>query len=183
MSPEIKHQFFDGSVFIEAMILVTIMVIIIGLLVPNVLVKVQKNKSKGTLQDIHLIARACLEYIDEQGKAPASGIQRGPLRKDSAFIEALEKRYLTDCPIKDRWGNPIFVYSGLAAADFNGFTEDLVGGEDFVIVSFGRDGKAEGFKYDPAHPQSGWYELDSMDDFDKDHINWKGNWIRRPKPQ
>jgi hypothetical protein len=182
LSSEIKHKSLDGSVFIEALILVTIIVIIIGLLVPDVLVKVQKDKSKGTLQDIHLIARACLDYIDEQGVAPASGIQRGPLEKDSVFIEALEKRYLTDCPIKDRWGNPIFVYSGLAAEDYIGMDEDLVGAEDFIIVSYGRDGKAEGFKYDTAYPQSGWYELDSMDDFDKDYINWKGNWIRRPKP-
>lgn len=165
------------------MILVTIIVIIIGLLMPNFIVKIQKDKSKRTLQDIHLIASACLEYIDEQGKAPASGIQSGPLKEDSEFIKALQRKYLPACPIKDRWGNPIFVYSGLAAADFYGFTKDLVGGEDFVIVSYGRDGKAEGFIYDPAHPQSGWYELDSMDDFNKDHINWKGNWIRRPKPQ
>jgi type II secretory pathway pseudopilin PulG len=182
LNPETKHQFQDGSVFIEAMVLVTIIVIIVGLLLPNVFVRFQKEKSKGTLQDIHLIARACLEYIDEQGTAPASGMQSGPLREGSAFIDALENGYLTDCPTKDRWGNPLFVYSGQAGADFNDLTEDLVGNREFVIVSYGRDGKAEGFKYDPAHPQSGWYELDSVDDFDKDFINWKGNWIRRPKP-
>lgn len=179
----IKSGFSGGSVFIETMIIVTVIVIIIGLLVPNIIVKVQKDKSEGTLQDIDLIAKACLEYIDEQGKAPASGIQNGPLESDSVFTKALEEKHLTICPIEDRWGNPIFVFAGSTAANFNGFAEGLISGEDFIIVSYGRDGKAEGFKYDPAHPHSGWFELDSMDDFKKDYINWTGNWIRRPKPR
>jgi hypothetical protein len=162
---------------------VTVIVIIAGLLVPNIIVKVQKDKSEGTLQDIDLIAKACLEYIEEQGIAPASGIQNGSLEADSAFTKALEEKHLTACPIKDRWGNPFFVYVGSAAANFNGFAMDLIRGEDFIIVSFGRDGKADGFKYDPAHPRSGWFGLDSMDDFKKDYINWSGNWIRRPQPR
>lgn len=165
------------------MIVTTVIIILIGLLIPNIIVKVQKDKSEGTLQDIDLIAKACLEYIDEQGEVPASGIQNGPLESDSAFTRALEKKYLTLCAIEDHWGNPISVYSGSKAAEFIGLVDGFNGGEDFIIVSYGRDGKAEGFKYDPAHPQSGWFELDSMDDFEKDYINWTGKWIRRPRPR
>ncbi len=165
------------------MILVTIVVIIVGLLVPNIVVKIQRDKSMGTLQDIDLIAEACLEYIDEQGKVPASGIQSGPLQKDTAFTKALEGKYLAICPIKDRWGNPIFVYSGSAAANFDGFTDEVDGDGTFIIVSYGSDGKAEKSTYDREHPQSGWYELNSMADFKRDYINCTGNWIRRPKPQ
>jgi len=141
-----------GSVFIEAMIVVTIIVILLGLIIPNVIVKIQNDKHGGTLQDIEIIAKACLEYIKENGEAPASGVQSGPLSPGNVFIRALEEKNLTTFPIKDRWGNPIIVYSGSASAHFDGFTDDIVSGEDFIIVSYGRDGIQEGFKYDPAYP-------------------------------
>jgi hypothetical protein len=170
-----------GFPFIESMIIVTIIVIFIGLALPHVNVKIQKDKHRGTLKDIDSIAKACLEYIKENGEAPAAGVQNGPLRPGNAFIKTLEEKNLMTFPIKDRWGNPIIVYSGSASTHVDGFTEDMVGGEDFIIVSHGRDGMDEKFNYDRAHPQAGWFELVCMADFRKDLINWNGIWIRRPK--
>jgi type II secretory pathway pseudopilin PulG len=171
-----------GSVSLETMIVVTIIAIVIGLLVPNFIVKIQKDKSRGTIKDINLIARACHKYIDERGRAPAAGIQNGPLKSDSVFTKILEEKLLKICPVKDHWGNPIYVYSGSAAENFDDFSLDRIGDEDFIIVSYGSDGKADGFKYDPNHPRSGWFELDSMADFKRDYINRNGNWIQRPEP-
>ncbi len=172
-----------GSAFIEAMIVVTIIVILLGLIIPNAVVKIQADKHRGTLQDIEIIAKACLEYIEENGKAPASGVQSGPLSPGNAFIRTLEEKNLTTFPIKDRWGNPIIVYSGSASAHFDCFRDDTDSGEDFIIVSYGGDGVEEGFHYDPANPQAGWFEVSCMSDFKRDLINWNGTWIRRPKPR
>jgi len=55
--------------------------------------------------------------------------------------------------------------------------------DDFVIISYGRDGKKEDFKFNPSNPEAGLFEIDSVDDFDKDLVMWNGSWIRAPMPR
>ena len=170
-----------GFKLIELMIIVSIIVIFSGLIIPYVIVKIQHNKIWGTIREINTVANACLAYIKENGEAPAAGIQSGPLTPGNAFIKVLEEKYLTTCSINDRWGNPLIVYSGSAVANFHVFTKDKVGKVDFIIVSYGHDRLDEGFIYDPANPEAGWFKVSSMADFKKDLINWNGTWIRRPR--
>lgn len=170
-----------GSKPIELMIIVSIIVIFSGLIIPNVIVKIQHNKIWGTIREINTVANACLAYIKENGEAPAAGIQRGPLIPGNIFIKVLEEKHLTTCSINDRWGNPLIVYSGSAVSNFHWFNKDSIGKADFLILSYGRDRVIEGFIYDPASPTAGWFKVSSMDDFKKDLINWNGTWIRRPQ--
>ncbi len=170
-----------GFKLIELMVIVSIIMIFSGLIIPNVIVKIQHNKVWSTVREINTVANACLAYIKENGEAPAAGIQSGPLTPGNAFIEVLEEKYLTTCSINDCWGNPLIVYSGSAVSNFHGFIQEKIGKVDLIIVSYGRDSVDEGFIYDPANPKAGWFQLSSMSDFKKDLINWNGTWIRRPQ--
>jgi hypothetical protein len=166
---------------IEVMIIVAIIVILSGLIIPNVIVKIQHHKIRSTIREINTLANYCLAYIKENGEAPAAGIQSGPLVPGNIFIKVLGDKHLMPYAINDRWGNPLVVYSGSAVSDFHGFIKDKAGKSDFIIVSYGHDGIDEGFFYDPANPKAGWFKVNSMADFKKDLINWNGTWIRRPQ--
>ncbi|GAG16576.1 unnamed protein product, partial [marine sediment metagenome] len=51
----------------------------------------------------------------------------------------------------------------------------------FIVVSYGRDGKKEDWKFDPENPEAGLIEMKTEDDFNIDIIMWKGYWIRAPR--
>lgn len=170
-----------GFTLIELIIVVSIIGILIALITPNVIQKIQHGKQIGTMSDINTIAKACLEYVAENDEAPAAGVQNGPLTPASAFIKILTSKYLTKCPVNDHWGNPLVVYSGKAVANFAGFSEDLVGDGDFLIISYGRYGEAESFTFDPENREAGIFKVSTMDDYKKDLINWNGTWIRAPR--
>jgi hypothetical protein len=50
-----------------------------------------------------------------------------------------------------------------------------------MIISFGRDGKKENWKYNPKDLDAGIYELKSDEDYDNDLIMLNGKWIRTPR--
>jgi hypothetical protein len=83
-------------------------------------------------------------------------------------------------PISDAWECNYRIYSGEAG---NGIYNGIEGciDKDIIIVSYGRDGKKENWKYDPKQPEAGLYELKSNKDYDKDLVIWNGNWIRAPR--
>lgn len=170
-----------GFTLIELIIVVSIIGILIALITPNVIQKIQTGKQIGTMGDIKTIATACLEYVAENDVAPAAGIQNGPLAANNAFIKTLTEKYLTTCPVNDHWGNPLVVYSGTSVANFSGFSEDMVEEGDFLIISFGRYGQPEGFTFDTDNREAGMFKVSTMDDFKKDLINWNGTWIRAPR--
>lgn len=170
-----------GFTLIELIIVVSIIGILIALITPNVIQKIQNGKQIGTMGDIKTIANACLEYVAENDVAPAAGIQNGPLAANNAFIKTLTEKYLTTCPVNDHWGNPLVVYSGTSVANFSGFSEDMVEEGDFLIISFGRYGQPEGFTFDTDNREAGMFKVSTMDDFKKDLINWNGTWIRAPR--
>jgi general secretion pathway protein G len=170
-----------GFTLLELMVALTIIAILVAVLGPNVLQKIQTGKQVGTMEDMRTIAAACLEYVSEFNEAPAAGVQDGQLQPDSVFVKALTEKYLTKCPTKDKWGNPYVVYSGLAVLHFPGFDESMVGKTDFLIISFGRKGVNEQFVFEPNQRESGIFESKTMADYDKNLINWNGTWIRAPK--
>jgi general secretion pathway protein G len=170
-----------GFTLLELMVALTIIAILVAVVGPNVLQKIQYGKQVGTMEDMRQIAAACLEYVAEYNEAPAAGAQDGPLLPESAFVKALTEKYLAKCPTKDKWGNPYVVYSGAAVAHFPGFSESLAGKTDFIIVSYGRKGQEEHFVFDPDHRESGIFDSRTMADYDKNLVNWNGSWIRAPK--
>lgn len=170
-----------GFTLIELIIVVSIIGILIALITPNVIQHIQNGKQIGTMSDINTIAKACLEYVAENDEAPAAETQRGPLTTNNAFIKAITEKYLTTCPVNDHWGNPLVVYSGTSVAQFSGFTEDLIGKGDFLIMSLGRYSEEDGFTFNPDNREAGMFKVSTMADFQKDLINWNGTWIRAPR--
>jgi prepilin-type N-terminal cleavage/methylation domain-containing protein len=54
-----------GFTLLELMVALTIIAILIAVVAPNVLQKIQYGKQVGTMEDMRTIASACLEYIAE----------------------------------------------------------------------------------------------------------------------
>ena len=73
------------------------------------------------------------------------------------------------------------IYTGTNTAKFAGFTPEMVGPEDFIIISYGRDGQDEGFIFDPHDPEKGAFVIEAITDYAKDLVNWNANWIRSPQ--
>jgi type II secretion system protein G len=169
-----------GFTLLELIVVISIIGFLVALIIPNVNDKIQHSKQVSTMQDMSTIAKACLEYLTDNDEAPAAQIQNGPLTPDCAFIKALTQKSLTTCPVKDKWGNPFIVYSGEAVAEFSGFSKDMVGKGDFLIISYGRYGQDEHFTFDPNNREAGLFKVNKMSDYEKDLINWNGTWIRSP---
>jgi len=137
----------------------------------------QKEKQLNSMKAIEHINLAISDYVTDHGVPPE---QAGTYDKQSGFYKALSPFYVKILHVKDNWGNSIRVYSGKAG---NGVYSGIKGctEKDVIVVSFGRDGKKENWKYDSKNPGAGIYELKSLEEFDLDLVMWNGKWIRAPK--
>ena len=172
-----------GFTLIELIIVVAIIGILASLLIPNLLVALEKAKQKGAMRDIIILATGCGEYLTDHGTWIAVQ-QNGELVAQSDFIHAVAL-YLKTIPIIDSWGKPFSVYVGKDAVEnsISGIPASDVGEEDFLISSSGRD-KQPGPTYktfDPQDPEAGIYAVLKKADFDEDLINWNGSWIIGPR--
>jgi len=136
----------------------------------------QKGKQKNSIKDIVSIATALADYITDRGAVPQ---QNGACDENFEFYRTLAPYYIRNLPVYDGWGNSYRVYCGEACNGKYGISG--CGANDFVVVSYGRDGKKEDWVFDPSNPEAGLYELETLDDFDKDIIIWNEAWIRAPK--
>jgi len=138
---------------------------------------VEKDKQLMSMKDIATINVALSDYVTDHGVPPK---QAGTYDRAGKFDKTLSPFYIKILPVKDSWGNGLLVYSGKAC---NGVYEGIKGctDKDYVIVSFGRDGKKENWKYNPKNPEAGLYELKSDKDYDNDLVMLNGKWIRAPR--
>lgn len=168
---------------IELLVVIAIIGILASVLVPNVILAIQKAKQKQTMAVIVGIAGACSHYVTDTGYAPAAGSQSGELQVGSAFVKAVSPTYIKNCPINDRWGHPFCVYTGKAVSGVYDIPDGETYYDDFLIVSLGRDGKKGGtlvYIYDPKNPSAGLYTLKVPADFNNDLINMNGSWLHAP---
>lgn len=138
---------------------------------------VEKDKQLISMKDIATINVAISNYVTDFGVPPK---QAGTYDRAGGFDKTLSPFYIKILPVKDGWGNGFLVYSGKAC---NGVYEGIKGckNKDYMIISFGRDGKKESWKYNNKNPDSGIYELKSDKDYDRDLIMLNGKWIRAPR--
>lgn len=136
----------------------------------------QINIQKRAMKDIMIITTSLVDYVTDHGVLPE---QDGIYDENSQFNKALSPFYVKRLPVKDPWGNNYLVYCGEACNGKYGITG--CGPGDFVVVSYGRDGREEDWKFDPTNPGSGLFISKNADDFDKDLIQWNGSWIRAPR--
>ena len=163
-----------GFTLIELLIVVAIVGILAALLIPNAISAMQKAKQKGTMKDISTISTALTDYVTDNGVAPThAGII------DAALQTTLSTLYLKICPLEDQWGNAIEVHSGQAVGTTVRGCE-FGGGDDFVVLSHGRDGITDGVDYDPTAPEAAMYLVTNMSSFLNDLIMFNGSWVRGP---
>ncbi len=173
-----------GFTLVELLIVVAIVGILSAIVVPNAIVAIQKAKQKETMKQIVHLATAIADYVTTVGYAPDSGNQSGPLQAESNFVSDISPMFLRVCPINDAWGHPFRVYTGTAVVSVYGIPAEDIAGDDFLIVSLGRDGEDggdESFTYNITNPAAGRYRINSIADFDNDLVNLNGSWLHAPQ--
>jgi len=170
-----------GFTLIELLIVVAIIGILASLLIPNAITAMQRANQKQTMQDIISIATASVDYVTDQGEAPASGNQSGALSSGCSFASLIAPMYIKSCPINDQWGFAFRVYTGSACASVYAIEEGSISEDDVLIVSLGRHGTDDGWEFDSADSDAGLYMPNSITSFENDLINMNGSWIRGPR--
>jgi len=136
----------------------------------------QPEKQKTAMIDITVISTALVDFVTDNGITPK---QEGIYSEDSDFYYALSPFYLKELPIKDPWGNNYRAYCGLACTGKFGISG--AASDDFIIVSYGKDGEKEMWEFNAMNPEGGIFVVKDVSDFDKDLIMWNGSWIRAPR--
>lgn len=137
----------------------------------------EKDRQLMSMKDMDNIHHAVADYKTDYGIPPK---QAGTYDRQGDFHKALSPFYIRTLPVKDGWENSFYVYTGKAC---NGIYDGIKGctEKDIIVISFGRDGKKESWKYNPKSPEAGLYELKSDKDYDRDLIMLNGKWIRAPR--
>ena len=174
-----------GFTLIELLIVVAIIGILAALLIPNAISAIQKAKQKSAMKDIVTIATGATDYITDNGSWD-NVTQTSDLSANCDFILALVPFYVKNVPVNDPWNEPYKVYVGESGTEtaLPSVDSDMIGPEDFVIISWGRDNAAgpnySASDYSDSTPQAMFYNVNSMADFNEDLANWSGNWIVCP---
>ncbi len=164
-----------GFTLIELLIVTAIVVILATIVIPNVLVAINRSKQKSVMKDVTAISTAVANFLTDNGIPPE---QDGTYDASTAFYKSLFPFYIKSLPIKDQWGNPFRVWTGPNATQY-GISSPQA--DDFLVASFGKDGQQDSFSFQPESPAAGFYELKKTSDFNNDLVMWNGTWIRRPQ--
>lgn len=175
-----------GFTLIEMLIVVAIIGILAALLIPNAMSALQKSRQKGTMKDINTIAAALMDYITDKGNFDAvssTGQLQGP---NDPIVQALQGFYLKTFPLRDQWGHYFYIYTG-ENCDGNEFqitlpeTETTWGADAYIVGSGGRNGTPGDQLYNVEDPAASLYEVTSMQDFNKEIVNWNGSIVMGPR--
>jgi len=180
-----------GFTLIELLIVVAIIGILAALLIPNAMSALQKAKQKGTMKDIMTISTACMDYVTDNGVAPIVGAPcHGVYNTTDNFYHAMCPFYVKVLPAKDQWGNDFYVYSATNVEGQYGVTTtgtgtggsggDVLGVDDFIVASNGRNNIVSGPAYIANNPMQGFYTVNNMASFNNDLVTWNGSWIVGP---
>jgi prepilin-type N-terminal cleavage/methylation domain-containing protein len=164
-----------GFTLIELLIVVAIVGILAALLIPNAISAMQRAKQKGTMKEINTLSTGIMDYVTDKSFSPVNAT--GPVQ--AGTITALSQLYLKAVPVTDKWGGALILTSGQAAGS-SPRNCMFTGTDDFLVESYGRGYVDDGWTFDPALPNAGFYTINVMADFQRDMVMWNGQWIHRP---
>jgi len=171
-----------GFTLIELLIVVAIIGILAALLIPNALAAIQKAKQKTAMKEIMTMSTGAMDYITDHGDW--TGVdQAADVVQGSGLSTAIAPFYIKACPTHDPWNTAYRAGVGANANAENylaGTAVDDLGGDDFVIASYGRNGGIGSLTYNPTTPDLSRYNVGGMADFDNDLVAWSGNWVVAP---
>jgi tetratricopeptide (TPR) repeat protein len=151
--------------------------------VDEVVVKIpeitEQEKYMTAAKQISTIATTLADYITDNSFF--RGLEKPEdylLKKESLIHRLLVPKYAKDLPLTDPWGGPYEIFLGNNAwgkARLGYFGIQETTDDDFLIVSKGKLGAYETWKYDLMNPGAGLYsEFDAR----KNIINYNGAFIR-----
>jgi prepilin-type N-terminal cleavage/methylation domain-containing protein len=173
-----------GFTLIELLIVVAIIGILAALLIPNALAAIQKAKQKSCMKEIMTISTGAADYVTDHGDFTNATAAGGSVAQGDNFVLGMSPFYVKSFPINDPWNFPYQVGTGVAGVTATNFLAGAaltdLGGDDFLIASYGRNNVFTGIAFDPATPDASRYNVSSMADFDFDLAAWSGNWVVAP---
>lgn len=158
-----------GITLVELLVAVAVIGIIAAVLIPNLLISVDKAKQKRTMAEMQKIGEAMTAYyLDEVGAAAAGASSQFDLSEYGPVIdvEELEARlvpiYVPVVPQRDQWGFDLEYY--LNSLNLNG--DDVI-----AVRSAGKDGQfASSYVFGPFFTT----------DFTEDLVWADGRFVRWP---
>jgi tetratricopeptide (TPR) repeat protein len=156
---------------------------IIASAVDVIMVKItEQDKYITAERQIAKIASPIADYIIDNALLPVlEKPEDCQLKKESLIYKLLVPKYTKNLPLTDPWGGPYEIFFGnnpwgKACLEYFGIQEQA--GDDFLVISKGKLGAHEIWKYDAKNPEAGLYsEFDAR----KNIINYNGAFIRGKK--
>jgi len=131
------------------------------------------TKIRTAMKEISTISTALADYITDKAMPPVAS---GVYDETGQLYKSLCPSYLKTLPIKDPWGNNYLVYCGKEIDGQYGITGSA--SDDFLVVSYGKDGVRDTWLYNTSDPASGLYnENNGISDL----VNLNGSFIRGPR--
>lgn len=159
----------------ELILSLVILGILLAVLIPFYLRAKERAAQKSTMADMHMWGEAIALYIEENSVAPTN--PRGRINYKKPIIKELTP-YLKAIRIVDWWGHYFYVWTKKGD---NWYGIPTSTNKDFIIASRGKEGLLEGWKYDPENPESGYFDIQKFNDFEKDLVLWNKKFVHCPK--
>lgn len=158
----------------ELLLSLTVIITLIASLFPFYQTARQRATQKSTILEMERWAKAITTYTTDYAKAPTNPLGKMHYKKE--IINELTP-YLNAIVILDWWHHYLWIWTGKGNEEYGMTSESET---DFIIASLGKEGRREGWKYDPRKPDSGISKPKSMEDFERDLVMWNNRFIRGP---
>jgi type II secretory pathway pseudopilin PulG len=163
-----------GFTFISLLLCVSAGGLLLALLFPIFEHARDTATLRATLADMNMWRGAMERYISDHGAAPTN--PNGKIRYKKPILREMLP-YLDRVRSADWWGGNYWIWTG---AGTNEYGLRSTGPADYLIVSLGKGCLRENWRFDPAHPRAGYFEICEPSDFEKDIVLWNGLFVRYP---